>query len=317
MRPQSPPNKLDSSHAKSGLITLVGRSNVGKSTLLNTLVGTKIAAVTDKPQTTRNIIHGVLNYPQGQAVFVDTPGVFKERRSLLSGKLTDRIHEALQEIDLILYVVDPTKSVGAEERSILALLRKMDIPKILVINKSDAPEEAKEWLEDYRALGTDFTATFELSALRNRHIQPLIEKVFELLPEGEPLYPPEQLTNVDKEFWVAELIREKIFLALRKEVPYSTHVEVESIEDKPIAPILRRGEGRVGSRRPDTQNTMFVIKARVLTSERRYKQMIIGAGGRAIKEIGIAARKELEQALGKKVFLELEVEVDSHWMERV
>ncbi|HLD61028.1 MAG TPA: GTPase Era [Patescibacteria group bacterium] len=302
--------------SKSGLITLVGRSNTGKSTLLNTLVGTKIAAVTDKPQTTRNVIHGVLNHPLGQAVFVDTPGIFREHHTPLSGQLTERVHEAVKEIDLVIYVVDPGKSLGPEERSILSLVRKLPVPKILVINKSDLPKLEKEFLDDYLALADEFNAVFQLSALRNRHVQPLVEKVFELLPKGEPYYPPEQLTNVDKNFWVAELIREKIFLALRKEVPYTTTVEVDAIEEKPAShPSQRRG--REGRSRPSPTDTIYVIKARVLTYDRRYKQMIIGAKGRAIKEIGIAARKELEQALNKKVYLELEVETDTHWMDRV
>ncbi len=294
---------------KSGIVTLVGRSNAGKSTLLNTIVGTKIAAVTDKPQTTRNIIHGVLNDPRGQAVFVDTPGVFKERRTPLSRELNKSIHEAIKDIDVAIYVADPTRPIGPEERASLAMVRKLTIPKILVINKSDVPREAEPYLDDYRALGEDFVATLQLSALRNRHIQPLIDKVFELLPEGEPLYPPDQLTNVDKNFWVAELIREKIFLALRKEVPYTTHVEVVSIEEKDVKP--RTDE------RSESGTVIFVVKAIIFTYDRKYKQMIIGAGGRAIKEIGIAARKELEQALGKKVFLELTVETDKHWMDRI
>lgn len=279
---------------KSGIITLVGRSNAGKSTLLNTLVGTKLAAVSDKPQTTRNIIHGVLNGPQGQAVFVDTPGIFKEK-SLLAGKLTKRVHEAIKDIDIVVYVVDPGKALGPEERATMALIRSMEIPKILIINKSDLPKEEKEYLDDYKNLSEEFDATFELSGLFNRHVQPLRDKVFELLPEGEPLYPPEQNTNIDPKFWVAELIREKIFLALRKEVPYTTHVEVEEIDEK---------------------EDMFVIKAIIFTLEARYKKMIIGARGRALKEIGIAARKELETALNKKVYLELEVETDKHWEER-
>lgn len=286
------------SMSKSGIITLIGRSNTGKSTLLNTLVGTKIAAVSDKPQTTRNIIHGVLNDPRGQAVFVDTPGIFKHAHGVISRQLEESVHEAVKQIDLAIYVADPGKPIGAEERSALALLRKLPIPKILVINKSDLPKEEKSYLEDYQALAEEFASMFELSALRRRHIQPLIDKVFELLPEGEPLYPPDQLTNIDKKFWIAELIREKIFLALRKEVPYTTHVEVTDIEEKEKPPI-------------------FVVKANVFTYDKKYKEMIIGKGGRAIKEIGIAARKELEQALGKKVFLELEVETDKHWMERV
>lgn len=281
---------------KSGLITLVGRSNVGKSTLLNTIIGTKIAAVTDKPQTTRNVIHGVLNRPEGQAVFVDTPGIFKEKHNHLSSQLTESVHEALRDIDLVIYVADPTKPIGPEERTVLSIIHKLAIPKIMVINKSDLSVAEKEFLSDYQTLDEGFAATFELSATMNRHIQPLVQKVFELLPEGEPYYPADQLTNVSRDFWIAEIIREKIFLALRKEVPYTTHVEIENVEERP---------------------DIIVVKAVVFTYDRKYKEMIIGKGGRAIKEIGIAARKELEQATNKKVYLELEVEADKHWMERV
>lgn len=286
----------EKNYLKSGIITLLGRSNVGKSTLLNSLIGTKLAAVTHKPQTTRSIIHGVLNAPEGQAVFIDTPGIFKEHHTKLSGELHKRVDEALKDIDIALYVVDPTKMIGAEERYSLSLLRHLSIPKLLVINKSDLPQKEKKFLDDYFELADQFTQTFEISALKNSHTQPLIKKIFELLPENEPLYPPGQLTNVDRTFWISEIIREKIFLALRKEVPYTTHVEIEHIEEKP---------------------DIFVIKALVFTYDKRYKKMIVGERGRAIKEIGIAARKELEVALNKKVFLELEVEADKHWLERV
>jgi len=281
---------------KSGMITLIGRSNVGKSTLLNTLIGQKVAIVTHKPQTTRNVIHGVLNTPQGQAVFIDTPGIFKEKKNPLSGKMIERVEESLHDVNLIIYVVDPVKSIGAEERFNLSLLRKTKIPKILVINKCDLPEKEKEFIDDYKALGDQFESVFELSALKDRHVEPLRQKVFEFLPEGVPYYPPDQISNTSEEFWIAEVIREKIFLALRQEVPYSTHVEIENIEDK---------------------GNILVIKANVLTNSKEYKKMIIGKGGRAIKEIGIAARKELETALNKKVFLEIDVEADKRWTERV
>ncbi len=280
---------------KSGIITLVGRSNVGKSTLLNTLIGSKVAIVTDKPQTTRRTQHGVLNTPEGQAVFVDTPGIFKEIKTNLSSLLTERAEESLHDIDLLIYVVDPTKSVGTEERYIMSLIRKADIPKILVINKSDLTEREKKHLSEYKEIGEEFAAVFELSALKNRHVEPLRQKVMELLPEGEPLYPENQNTNTDEEFWLSEVVREKIFLALRKEVPYTTHVEIDTVEDK---------------------DNIIVVKAIVFTNDKRYKKMIIGEGGRAIKEIGIAARKEIEAALNKKIFLELEVEVDKHWEKR-
>lgn len=287
---------------KSGIITLVGRSNVGKSTLLNTLIGTKVAIVTDKPQTTRHIIHGVLNAPQGQAVFVDTPGIFKQS-SLLAGKLTKKVQEAIKDIDIVVYVVDPSKSIGAEERFNLSLVRQLTVPKIMAINKSDLPIDEKLYLDDYRELSENFDAVFELSALNNSHVQPLRDKVFELLPSGPALYPVEQITNIDPKFWVAEIIREKIFLALRKEVPYTTHVDVISIEEKDA--------------KTKDDSGLYIIKAIIYTNEARYKKMIIGAGGRSIKEIGIAARKELEAALNKKVFLELEVETDKHWEEKI
>ncbi|PIT88258.1 MAG: GTPase Era [Candidatus Magasanikbacteria bacterium CG10_big_fil_rev_8_21_14_0_10_36_32] len=295
-------NNNQPDYQKSGIITLVGRSNVGKSTLLNTLIGTKVAIVTDKPQTTRNIIHGVLNTPQGQAVFVDTPGIFKQS-NLLAGRLTKRVQEAIKDIDVIIYVVDPSKSIGAEERYNLSLIRQLTVPKIMAINKSDLPMNEKLYVQDYRELGDNFSAVFELSALNNSHVQPLRDKVFELLPEGPALYPPEQMTNIDPKFWIAEIIREKIFLALRKEVPYTTHVVVTGIEEKDA--------------KTKNDSGLLIIKATIYTNEPRYKKMIIGANGRAIKEIGIAARKELETALNKKVFLELEVETDKHWENKI
>lgn len=281
---------------KSGFVVLVGRSNVGKSTLLNTLVGTKIAATSFRAQMTRHVIHGVMNMPEGQAVFLDTPGVFKDRKNPLTAKLTNKVHEALQGVDVLIYVVDPSREIGDEERSIIGMIRHLEMPKILVINKSDLTKDQREHQASYVALGPDFDSVFTLSALRASHIQPLREKVMELLPEGGELYENEQLTNVTHHFWVAEIIREKVFSVFDKEVPYAITVEVDEIEEK---------------------KDIFVIKARILTNEDRYKKIIIGTNGKRIKEIGQMARKELEQALNKKVFLELDVEMDKHWVERI
>ena len=281
---------------KSGFAVLIGRSNVGKSTLLNTIVGTKIAATSFRAQMTRNIIHGVVNTSEGQAVFVDTPGIFKDKKDSLTAKLINKAKDSLEGVDLIVYVVDPSREIGDEERYVHGLIRHMDIPKILVINKSDLPKDKKKHLPEYEAIEGDFEGVFRLSALRASHIQPLKEKVMELMPEGELTYPDQQLTNIDNNFWVAEIIREKTFSVLDKEIPYSISVEVDKIEDKP---------------------DIFVITARILTDAERYKKMIIGSKGSKIKEIGQMARKELEQSLNKKVFLELEVVVDKHWVERV
>src|SRR3989344_4127851 len=246
---------------KSGFVALVGRSNVGKSTLLNTLVGTKIAATSFRPQMTRHIIHGVLNTPSGQAVFVDTPGILKEKKSVLTGKLLEKVKEAIQDIDLILYVVDPSREIGQEERFVFGLIRHLNTKKILVINKSDLPKRDLLNQEEYEAWGKEFYAVFSLSALRASHIQPLKQKVMELLPDCEPMYGDAQLTNIDNYFWIAEITREKVFSVLEKEVPYPTNVEIDNLEDKP---------------------DILVVKGRILTSDDRYKKMFIGTGGHKI-----------------------------------
>ena len=293
---------------KSGFVVLVGRSNVGKSTLLNTLVGTKIAATSFRAQMTRHIIHGVMNipdspkHPGGQAIFVDTPGIFKDRKNPLTAKLTNKVKDAIEDIDVIIYVVDPTREIGDEERHIFGLIRHLDIPKILVINKSDLSPRERKYQADYERWADEFEHIFRLSALRASHITPLKEKVIELLPEGEALYPEEQLTNITNTFWIAEIIREKVFSVFDKEVPYSITVEVDDVEQTTF------GKDNVPGLR---------VHAQVLTNEDRYKRIIIGRGGRKLKEIGQMARKELEQATNVKVYLELDVAVDQHWVKRI
>ncbi len=281
---------------KSGLVVLVGRSNVGKSTLLNTLVGTKIAATSFRAQMTRQVIHGVMNTPEGQAVFIDTPGIFQDKKNMLTRKLTAIAEGALKEVDLIVYVTDPTREIGAEERKALSLIRHASIPKILVINKIDLPPFERKFQDEYERLVEDFTEVYRLSALKAKDIVPLKEAVIRLLPEGEPLYGEEQLTNMTHPTWISEIIREKLFSVLDKEVPYAITVEVDTVEQK---------------------KDMLVIEARVLTNAERFQRMIIGAGGKKIKEIGTMARRELEQATGTKVFLDLTVETDPHWVERL
>lgn len=281
---------------KSGLVAIVGRSNVGKSTLINSLVGTKIAITTAKPQTTRHVIQGVRHDEAGQIVFIDTPGYFKESRSPITAKLNQKIMESLQDIDVIIYVADPTRQIGDEERYMLSLMRKIeDKPKILVINKIDLPKEQLEFLEDYRALSEYFNQTVEISAEKNKHIKGLVEKIYSYLKQGEPLYPKEQVTNLDQKMFIEELIREKIFHTMGDEVPYTTTVVVESIEDKP---------------------EIKVIRAVILTLNVRYRRMIIGASARKIKEIGSTVRKELEIIMNKKIYLDLRVEVDEDWERR-
>ena len=271
---------------------MIGRSNVGKSTLMNTIVGSKIAITTPKPQTTRLPIQGIITRDEGQMVFVDTPGILKGEKDLLSKRLAESVRASLEDVDVIIYVVDPTREIGQEEHEVMRTIASIEKPKILVINKIDA--KIKPFLDFYRDLSPQYTDTFEVSALKETNIQALVKKLFELLPEGEFYYPEHQLTNMPNKVWLAELIREKLFLRLRQEVPYSTHVEVHAVEERP--------------------NGMMYIAGTIFTNDERYKRMIIGEGGRGIREIGQSTRKELEAVLGSKVFLDLTVEVDTHWM---
>lgn len=282
---------------KSGFVTLVGRSNVGKSTLLNALVGFKMAPVSPRAQTTRLALKGILNHERGQAVFVDTPGLFLEQSSRLTSVINKQVSASLEGVDVVLYVVDPNREIGTEEKRLLSMVR--NIPnKILVINKMDTPKPA--YLYDYEHLGEEsFDGIIKISAKTGAHIKSLIEDIFNLLPESDPMYAEEEQLAHQQSFktWVAEMIRERIFHHLHKEVPYSTHVAVESVD--------KNDKG------------MLVIEATIYTDADRYRPMIIGKKGHMLKQIGMEARKELELLLQKKIFLQLQVETDPHWVEQL
>lgn len=291
---------MENESIKSGIVVLVGRPNVGKSSLLNSLMGTKVSITSPKPQTTRFNIQAVLNEPRGQIVFVDTPGIFARVGGPTAGKINRKaISSVEEEIDLILYVVDVSRARGMEENRVLGILRKVKKPKILVLNKIDIKN--RDFRADYEFIKEEIPNFVEVSALRETHLKTLVNKIFEQLPERPPLI-PEELTvtpilNMDSKKFIGELIREKVFLNTRDEVPYSTTAEVEQISER--------------------ENGNLYVKAKVLTSDERYKGMIIGREGQVIKEIGQAVRKELEVATFKKVFVDLTVEVDEHWMERL
>jgi GTP-binding protein Era len=285
---------------KSGIAVLVGRTNVGKSTLLNALVGTKIAIVTPKPQTTRDTYHGIVNRAgQGQIVFVDTPGIFKTQPSKLVANLHHKIRDAIEGIDVIVHVADPTRSLGAEDQRVSELVSHVPHPKILVLNKFDLPNRPfyETWLER----GPKYASVVEVSALTGRNVELVIQAIFQHLPVGPAQYPAGQVTNVTNEFWIAELIREKLYLKTNQEVPYTATIQIETVED----------------RKDKSGKPLVYIKAAILTTDERHQRMLIGQGARKIKDIGSFARKELEVAMNKKVFLDLDVLVDEKWMERL
>jgi GTP-binding protein Era len=313
-----------SPNLKSGFAVLVGRTNVGKSTLLNALVGTKIAIVTPKPQTTRDTYHGIVSRPEGQIVFVDTPGIFKTQPSRLVQNLHHKVRDAIEGIDVVIHVVDPTRSIGTEDQRVNDIVDHIPKPKILVLNKSDLPDRyyRETWLE--RAQGSSssagssvaeasasgpanlgsrhgYSSAIELSALTGKNVDLLIQAIFRHLPVGPAQYPQGQVTNVTNEFWIGELIREKLYLQTSQEVPYTASIVVEQVED----------------RKDKSGKPILYIKAAILTTDDRHQRMLIGQGARKIKNIGSAARKELEVAMNKKVFLDLDVVIDDQWMERL
>lgn len=284
---------------KSGFVMLAGRSNVGKSTLLNAIVGSKIAIVTPKPQTTRFPIHGVLHDPRGQLVFIDTPGIFLGKRDRVSKRLNEVVHTTLRGIDAIVYVADPTRAIGAEEEFIQRLLRAANTPIILVLNKRDLVQGrgAKSLtLNAARSIDVGQRVTIELSARTKYNLNLLVDALFTLMPEGAAYYPERQLTDLSHAKWIEELIREKVFLVLEEEVPYTIKVSLDGMHERPN-----------GSR---------MLQATIWTTQERYKKMIVGARGATVKRIGATARKEIELATGAKAFLELRVKVDPKWQER-
>jgi GTP-binding protein Era len=281
---------------KSGFVVLAGRSNVGKSTLLNALVGSKVAIVTPKPQTTRHPVRGILHDPRGQIVFVDTPGIFLGKTDPVSRRLNDIVREQLEGIDVVVYVMDPTREPGAEEETIQKLLRKLATPVIAAINKSDLAKDERPHLEAMRGVDVGQRTTMEVSGLKRRDLNRLVDAIFALLPEGEPFYPERQITDIEHKAWLEELIREKIFMRLEQELPYSVKVEVTDMEARP-------------------QGKRY-LAATIWTTEERYKKMIIGAKAKMLKLIGSDARQELESAMDQRIFLDLTVKVDPKWPQR-
>jgi len=287
---------------KQGKVLLIGRPNVGKSTFLNNLIGQKVSITSPKPQTTRFPIKALYQDERGEIIFIDTPGLMRKTEDLLSENINKKTLQTLnEELDLVLYMVDPTRKRDFEEARVLGLVRQIEKPKILVLNKIDLWQTGKkdDYSAQYKFLEEEFSDVFYISALKKLHFKPLIKRIFELLPEKKEEkfenLNPYPVLNIDAKTFVAELIREKVFLMMGEEIPYTTTAIVDEIDER--------------------KNGVIYIKARILTNNDRYKKMLIGKEGRKIKEIGSYARKEIELATGKKVYLDLQVKTDPHWME--
>ena len=277
---------------KTGFIGIIGRPNVGKSTLLNSILGEKIAITTDKPQTTRNTIRGIYTRSDVQMVFIDTPGIHKPH-SKLGAYMTESAVNTFKEVDVILFLVDSHMSKGPGDKYILEMLKDVHTPKILVINKIDTmePEYFRRIYVEYSALGI-IEDVFGTSALEGRNVDRLIGRIEDFLQEGPMFFPEDMVTDHPERFIVSEIIREKLLLYLNDEVPHGVAVEIESFREEP-------GITRIGA---------------VIYCERKsHKGIIIGKQGKKLKGVGKAARLEIEALLGCKVFLELWVKVRENW----
>ncbi|TLM61379.1 MAG: GTPase Era [Deltaproteobacteria bacterium] len=278
---------------RSGFVALIGRSNVGKSTLLNRLIGQKIAITSSRPQTTRNRILGILSRPDGQILFLDTPGLHAAR-SRLNKLMVEQAREACREVDLILWLVEADRPVD-DEPLVADALAQSGAPVVLVVNKSDlaGPAQLMPLLAAYGRL-REFRAIVPVSALTGAGCDRLVEVVLESLPEGPRYYPDDQVTDLPERFIAAELIRERLLTHTRDEVPYGAAVQVESFEEDP-------------------DRNLVVIRAVIHVEREMHKRIVVGKGGSMIRRIGEEARHAIEGLLGVRVFLELFVRVQPGW----
>lgn len=281
---------------KSGFVAIVGRPNVGKSTLLNRIVGQKIAIMSDKAQTTRNKIQGVYTTPEAQLIFIDTPGIHKPRHRL-GDFMVETAYSAIREVDAVLFMIAADQKRGKGDDFIIDRLKDSHSPVYLVINKIDKvhPDDLLGIIEDYRQQ-MDFKEIIPISATEGNNFDTLMTTLVDQMPEGPQYFPDDQITDHPEYFIVSELIREKVLLLTRDEVPHSVAVVVDS---------MKRNE-----------NDKVHIQATIIVERDSQKGIIIGKGGKMLKDIGTKARRDIETLLGDKVYLELWVKVQKDWRDK-
>ncbi|MFC5604054.1 GTPase Era [Sporosarcina koreensis] len=284
----------DSNNFKSGFISIIGRPNVGKSTFLNRVVGQKIAIMSDKPQTTRNKVQGVVTTENSQLVFIDTPGIHKPKHKL-GDFMVKSARNTLKEVDVIMFMVNANEPIGGGDRFIIDLLQNTETPVFLVINKIDLvhPDDLLTIITSYTE-EYDFAEIVPLSALNGNNVERLMETLTDYLPEGPKYYPDDQVTDHPERFIISEFIREKVLHLTREEIPHSVAVVIEKIE---------RDESR----------GLVDVAATIVVDRDSQKGIVIGKKGALLKEIGTKARHDIEMLLGSKVYLELWVKVQKDW----
>jgi len=281
---------------KSGFVAIVGRPNVGKSTFMNYVLGQKIAIMSDKAQTTRNKIQGVYTKDNAQIVFLDTPGIHKPKHEL-GEFMVKSAYSALKEVDAVLFMVNVSEKRGPGDDFIIEKLKGIKTPIFLVLNKIDlvTPEVLLERVESYKD-ALDFAGVFPISVLQGNNVNELMEALINSLPEGPQYYPADQITDHPEYFVVSELIREKILQLTQEEIPHSVAVTVDKMQKDEFDKVH--------------------VYANIIVERKSQKGIIIGKGGRLLKEIGTRARRDIQQLLGNKVYLELWVKVEKDWRKR-
>jgi GTPase len=282
---------------KSGFVSLIGRPNAGKSTLLNRIIGTKLAIVSDKPQTTRNRILGVKNYPDAQVVFLDTPGIHRPLHRM-NVRMVDTAVDTIREVDVLALVVDAAEPPGRGDSFVVDLVKSAKAPVFLVLNKIDLIKKSRllPMIQQHHASGV-FAEIVPVSAATGENLDRLERAIVERLPEGAAMYPADYLTDQPERFFAAEIVREKLLQFTHAEIPFSSAVVVDRFEE------------------PDRPKGILKLYCTIVVDRESQKPIVLGRGGDMIKRIGIAAREDLERFFDTKVFLDLHVRVKSEWRE--